>query len=113
MCYKELNKRFAVVHGKKVTKIARVEATALNSLTPLSKAEICKIQVFIRLAIQAIRYSGGHTRQFAGDGIMGIFQGSNEDRQILNGDFINKCSITYFEEVQHTVRPLYPICIQI
>ena len=43
MCYKELDKRFAVVHGKKITKKARVEATVLNSLTPLSKADICKI----------------------------------------------------------------------
>lgn len=37
------HKRFAVVHGKKITKKARVEATVLNSLTPLSKAEICRI----------------------------------------------------------------------
>lgn len=43
MCYKELDKRFAVVHGKKITKKARVESTVLNSLTPLSKAEICQI----------------------------------------------------------------------
>ena len=43
MCYKELDKRFTVVHGKKITKKARIEATVLNSLTPLSKAEICKI----------------------------------------------------------------------
>ena len=43
MCYKELDKRFAVVHGKKITKKTRIEATVLNSLTPLSKAEICKI----------------------------------------------------------------------
>lgn len=43
MCYKELDKRFAVVHGKKITKKARIEATVLNSLTPLSKSEICKI----------------------------------------------------------------------
>ena len=43
MCYKELDNRFAIVHGKKITKKARVEATVLNSLTPLSKAEICKI----------------------------------------------------------------------
>ena len=43
MCYKELDKRFAVVHGKKITKKARVEATVLNSLPPLSKADICKI----------------------------------------------------------------------
>lgn len=43
MCYKELDKRFAVVHGKKITKKARIEATVLNSLTPISKADICKI----------------------------------------------------------------------
>ena len=43
MCYKELDSRFAVVHGKRITKKARIEATVLNSLTPISKAEICKI----------------------------------------------------------------------
>lgn len=43
MCYKELDKRFAVVNGKRITKKARIEATVLNSLTPISKAEICKI----------------------------------------------------------------------
>lgn len=43
MCYKELDKRFAVVHGKKITKKARVEVTVLNSLTPISKADICHI----------------------------------------------------------------------
>ena len=43
MCYKELDQRFAVVHGKKVTKTARIEATLLGSLTPLSKAELCAI----------------------------------------------------------------------
>lgn len=43
MCYKELDKRFAVVNGKKITKKSRVEATVLGSLTPISKSEICKI----------------------------------------------------------------------
>lgn len=43
MCYKELDSRFAVSNGKRITKKARIEATVLNSLTPLSKAEICKI----------------------------------------------------------------------
>ena len=42
-CYKELDKRFAVVGSRKVTKQARVEATVLNALTPISKADICKI----------------------------------------------------------------------
>lgn len=43
MCYKELDQRFAVLHGKKVTKKARIEATLKGSLTPMSKAEICAI----------------------------------------------------------------------
>ena len=38
-----IRKRFAVVHGKKITKKARVEAAILNSLMPLSKVEICKV----------------------------------------------------------------------
>ena len=43
MCYKELDKRFSVVNSGKITKKARIEATILNSLTPLSKSEICNI----------------------------------------------------------------------
>ena len=43
MCYKELDKRFAIVHGKKITKTARIEATVLNSLVPISKSDICGI----------------------------------------------------------------------
>lgn len=43
MCYKELDKRFAVLNSGRITKKARIEATILNSLTPISKVEICKI----------------------------------------------------------------------
>ncbi|MEG0710244.1 MAG: Fic family protein [Longicatena sp.] len=43
ICYKELDKRFAVLNSGKITKKARIEATILNSLTPISKGEICKI----------------------------------------------------------------------
>lgn len=43
MCYKELDKRFSVVNSNKITKTARIEATILNSLTPISKREICLI----------------------------------------------------------------------
>jgi Fic family protein len=42
-CYKELDKRFAVVSSAKVTKRRRIEATLLNSLLPISKSEICYI----------------------------------------------------------------------
>jgi Fic family protein len=42
-CYKELDKRFAVLNSKRVTKRQRVEATVLNSLLPISKREICHI----------------------------------------------------------------------
>ena len=43
MCYKELDKRFSVVNSSKITKKSRVEATVLNNLTPISKAEICRL----------------------------------------------------------------------
>ncbi|MCL2047028.1 MAG: Fic family protein [Oscillospiraceae bacterium] len=42
-CYKELDKRFALVNEKKVSKRERIEATVLNSLLPISKSEICYI----------------------------------------------------------------------
>ncbi len=43
MCYKELDRRFAIMNSGRVTKKSRVEATVLESLTPISKAEICGI----------------------------------------------------------------------
>lgn len=43
LCYNELDKRFNVVNSNKITKKARIEATVLNSLTAISKAEICDI----------------------------------------------------------------------
>lgn len=42
-CYHELDKRFAVVDSKKVSKMNRIEAVVLGSLLPVSKAEICDI----------------------------------------------------------------------
>ncbi|MCL1820236.1 MAG: Fic family protein [Oscillospiraceae bacterium] len=42
-CYKELDKRFAVINSAKITKRKRIEATVLNSLLPISKSEICYI----------------------------------------------------------------------
>ena len=43
LCYKELDKRFSVVNGKKLKKNERVEQTVMNSVLPVSKAEICEI----------------------------------------------------------------------
>lgn len=42
-CYQELDKRFSTVNSKKINKTSRIEATVLNSLTPISKREICEI----------------------------------------------------------------------
>jgi len=42
-CYKELDKRFAVAGSGAKNKSQRIEATVLNSLLPISKAEICYI----------------------------------------------------------------------
>lgn len=43
LCYKELDMRFATLNSGRITKKARIEATILNSLVPMSKAEICRI----------------------------------------------------------------------
>jgi Fic family protein len=42
-CYRELDARFSVVRDKRATKKARIEATVLNSLAPISKAELCQM----------------------------------------------------------------------
>lgn len=42
-CYQELDKRFSTVNSKKINKTSRIEAAVLNSLTPISKREICEI----------------------------------------------------------------------
>ena len=42
-CYKDLDKRFSTVNGKKISKSERIEQTVLNSVLPVSKAEICDI----------------------------------------------------------------------
>ena len=42
-CYSELDKRFASVNAGRLTKRSRIEATVLNSFTPLAKSDICGI----------------------------------------------------------------------
>lgn len=42
-CYKELEKRFAVVRMQKVSKKQRIEEAVLQSLLPISKKELCDI----------------------------------------------------------------------
>jgi Fic family protein len=40
VCYRELDKRFAIVNAKKVSKTHRIESTVLDSLLPISKKDI-------------------------------------------------------------------------
>ena len=42
-CYKELDKRFSTVNGKRLSKTERIEQTVLNSVLPISKSDICDI----------------------------------------------------------------------
>ena len=42
-CYKELDKRFSTVNGKRLSKTERIEQTVLNSILPVSKSDICDI----------------------------------------------------------------------
>lgn len=52
---------------------------------------------FIRMAIQAIRYSGGYTRQFAGDGLMGVFQDSTEDDALVPSAYKAETAARYIQ----------------
>ena len=42
-CYKELDKRFSTINGKRISKNKRIEQTVMNSILPISKMEICEI----------------------------------------------------------------------
>jgi len=42
-CYKELDKRFSTINGKKIKKSERIEQTVMNSVLPVSKVEICEL----------------------------------------------------------------------
>ena len=42
-CYSDLDKRFKVAKDQKFTKAARIEATLMDRLSPLSKSEICEM----------------------------------------------------------------------
>ena len=43
LCYKELDKRFATLGSRKVSKKERVEKALLNAFLPISKKEICQL----------------------------------------------------------------------
>ena len=62
-----------------------VDIRKSTDLTDEIKAEnMAKVyRAFSRIVIQAIRYSGGYTRQIVGDGIMGVFQ-DGEDASAMS-----------------------------
>lgn len=43
LCYKELDQRFNIVNNKALTKTERIKNTVLESLIPVSKADLCKM----------------------------------------------------------------------
>ncbi|MBQ9543555.1 MAG: Fic family protein [Clostridia bacterium] len=80
MCYKELDKRFAVSEGKRISKTSRVEAAVLGSLTPLSKAEICAIHPDISpTTVEAV------LGRMVKDGLIKKIGNSKGSRYIKNG----------------------------
>lgn len=71
LCYKELDKRFGVTQGRKVSKTQRIEAAVLNSLLPVSKADICTLHpdispTTVEAVLGAMVRSGRITRIGAG-----------------------------------------------
>lgn len=85
ICYVDINKLsfLSRVEDKKKECARHVRGEKEPAQSALAKKMVKVYRAFIRMAIQAIRYSGGFTRQFEGDGIMGVFQDSIEDEKLL------------------------------
>lgn len=72
-----------------------------------SKKMVKIYRSFIRMIIQAIRYSGGETRQFAGDGIMGVFQDDVEsDDKIKSSEKAIKAARYIITMMDYCLNPL-------
>lgn len=72
-----------------------------------SKKMVKIYRSFIRMIIQAIRYSGGETRQFAGDGIMGVFQDDIDgDNKVKSSEKAVKASRYIITMMDYCLNPL-------
>lgn len=72
-----------------------------------SKKMVKIYRSFIRMIIQAIRYSGGETRQFAGDGIMGVFQDVvDSDDKIKSSEKAIKAARYIITMMDYCLNPL-------
>ena len=94
-CYKELDKRFAVVNSKKVTKRERIEATVLNSLLPISKQEVCYIlpdvsPTTVEAALAAMVKGGLIEKVGTARNTKYIKKWPSAIRGTLNGDFFKE-----------------------
>ena len=68
-----------------------VDMRKSTDLTDELKAkEMVKIyRSFLRVVVQAVRYCGGQSRQFAGDGVMGVFQDDKDSSEDILDTKIN------------------------
>ncbi len=73
-----------------------------------SKKMVKIYRSFIRLIIQAIRYSGGETRQFAGDGVMGVFQDDiSEEGTVLSSEKAVNAARYIITMMDYCLNPLF------
>lgn len=71
-----------------------------------SKKMVKVYRSFIRMAVQAIRYCGGQSRQFAGDGVLGIFQDTyDNDTTILSGEKAVRAARYMLTLIDYCVNP--------
>jgi len=71
-----------------------------------SKKMVKAYRAFIRMIIQGIRYSGGFTRQFAGDGIMGVFQDTtDQDSEITSSQKAVNAARYILTLIDHCLNP--------
>lgn len=72
-----------------------------------SKKMVKVYRSFIRLIIQSIRYSGGYCRQFAGDGVMGVFQDTTDNENtVLSEDQSIRAARYIITLIDYCLNPL-------
>lgn len=79
---------------------------SINLADELEAINMAKVyRAFIRSVVQAIRYSGGESRQFAGDGVMAVFQ-DNAETSITSEQQAIKAARYIISMVDYCLNPL-------
>lgn len=73
----------------------------------LKSQKMIKIyRLYLRLVVQAIRYSGGYTRQFAGDGVLAVFSDDEDGNVTKSSEKAIKAARKIVTYIDYVLNPL-------